>query len=148
MIYFIHCPMTARVKIGHAANPWQRFSKIQSDSPGKLVLLGAEPGGREREAELHERFAALRSRGEWFSAGAELIAYVASLPVVERLASGRRTYAATWGDSGLTDVDLEPLVGLSRAQLHRIRNGKSDTTVSVARAIRKYTGVNLLDLAA
>jgi hypothetical protein len=56
MIYFVRCSETNAVKIGYAVDPWKRFSKIQSDSPG------------------------LWRRGEWFDYGPDLQSHVASLP--------------------------------------------------------------------
>lgn len=82
MIYFVRCTETDAIKIGFADDPFRRFSKIQSDSPGKLELLAVEEGDRTREAELHRQFASDRKRGEWFRRSAALQAYAAALPVI------------------------------------------------------------------
>lgn len=80
MIYFVRCSETNAVKIGYAVDPWKRFSKIQSDSPGSLQLLAVQAGGRAEERELHKRYAGLWRRGEWFDYGPDLQSHVASLP--------------------------------------------------------------------
>jgi hypothetical protein len=58
------------VKIGVAVDPERRVRRLN----GELVRV--EPGGRERELELHRRFAALRVRGEWFQHKGELKRYL------------------------------------------------------------------------
>jgi hypothetical protein len=82
-VYFVHCQATDAVKIGFADDARKRFSKIQSDSPGDLRLLAVEDGGREREAELHARFAGARRRGEWFEFAPALREYVGGLPAIK-----------------------------------------------------------------
>jgi hypothetical protein len=81
-VYFVRCTETNLVKIGFAKDPFKRFSKIQSDSPAILELLAIEPGEKSREAEIHEQFASLRRRGEWFECGAAILNHVKALPVV------------------------------------------------------------------
>jgi hypothetical protein len=80
MIYFIACPETQAVKIGYATDPIRRFSKIQSDTPGELSILGVEDGGKDRESQLHRQFAADRRRGEWFNLSTDIRAHIATLP--------------------------------------------------------------------
>jgi hypothetical protein len=43
------------------------------------VLLATEPGGFERERELHAQFAHLRHTGEWFTEAPELAEYIDAL---------------------------------------------------------------------
>lgn len=79
-IYFIHAKGTRLVKIGYAADPWRRLNKIQCDTPRTVKMLAVEPGGREREDELHVQFKASRHRGEWFLLTDDLKEYIAQLP--------------------------------------------------------------------
>ena len=55
-------------KIGQTGNVQRRFNSLQACSPVKLVLAAywdsVEP---DEEKNLHERFKAYRSHGEWFS---------------------------------------------------------------------------------
>lgn len=79
-VYFVHDDHSDWLKIGFSENPWGRMSKMQADCPGELTLLAILQGGRDVEAEVHQRFASARERGEWFRFTPELRAYVASLP--------------------------------------------------------------------
>lgn len=83
-VYFIQDSATGFIKIGHTANAWHRMSKIQSDCPGQLTMLALEEGGEPREAELHQRFAQSRERGEWFSPTLALRTYIAELGEPQR----------------------------------------------------------------
>lgn len=78
-VYYVLAPDLAMVKIGFAENAAKRFSKIQSDSPARLVLVAVEEGGEELEAARHGQFAALRQRGEWFRFDGSLLEHVAAL---------------------------------------------------------------------
>lgn len=65
-VYYVLAPELDLIKIGFASDPKARFSKIQSDSPVRLVLLGFEEGDEATEAARHVMFGAYRQRGEWF----------------------------------------------------------------------------------
>ena len=64
------------IKIGKSNNIKLRISSLQCGSPVRLSVVGALRGDRERE--LHERFAKLRSHGEWFKPNAELLSLLES----------------------------------------------------------------------
>ena len=49
---------------------------LQTGCPGQLVLLLAHEGSLSDEADLHNRFAASYSRGEWFRPCPEILAYL------------------------------------------------------------------------
>jgi len=53
-------------KIGYSADPASRFSELQVGNPFPLQLAHFFGGDRDAEAEMHERFASQRVRGEWF----------------------------------------------------------------------------------
>lgn len=72
MLYFILHTRRNAVKIGYSADPAARLGGLQTSSPDRLRLLGVCPGDRNDEAALHERFAHLHLRGEWFRDGPEL----------------------------------------------------------------------------
>lgn len=79
-VYFVRHGETGPIKIGHTAgNPHSRISTLQTGAPEELLLLVAVPGGAAEEAMLHERFAALRVRGEWFRAESELMSFIEGL---------------------------------------------------------------------
>ncbi len=83
MIYFVTARELGAVKIGFAEKPQERFHTIQSHSPVTLNLERVMVGSREDEAGLHSRFAAHRTRGEWFSLTPEIEALMAGLPTHE-----------------------------------------------------------------
>ena len=90
------------VKIGHTRNFAKRLGALANGSPVPLELIGAMPGGRDEERELHRRFAHLRGPGEWFRATGELLAFVSSLPKMERLpmAEARLSVRRQWSCGG------------------------------------------------
>lgn len=77
MIYFIQDTSVLNIKIGFTGgNPEDRRAALQTGSPIGLVLLGTTPGGKEKEAELHQRFASARVHGEWFKPVPELLQFI------------------------------------------------------------------------
>jgi hypothetical protein len=86
MAYFIRCGQF--IKIGASSSPLGRLHTIRNTG-GVLAprgldlsaseLINVEPGGFEREKELHIKFAHLREVGEWFRETPELIDYIESL---------------------------------------------------------------------
>jgi len=86
IVYFIRCQEF--VKIGISKNPAARLQQIRrgggSHFPRLLdveasELISTEPGGRNREHELHLRFKHLRHTGEWFTEAPELTEYINNL---------------------------------------------------------------------
>lgn len=73
--YFIRAG-TGPVKIGTTTDLAKRLRIIQCSCPDVAVCMGYLDGNRERE--LHDRFAALRMRGEWFRPGPKLLAFIAA----------------------------------------------------------------------
>ncbi len=63
------------VKIGRSNNPTTRLSSIQNGSPFEIRIIWSTPGDIERQ--LHDRFAHLRIRGEWFRLTSELTSFFA-----------------------------------------------------------------------
>lgn len=70
-VYFLR--FGDRVKIGYTGNLAQRLRALPHDE-----LLGTIPGDESTEWDLHERFAHLRIKGEWFRAEPELLEFIAS----------------------------------------------------------------------
>jgi hypothetical protein len=81
-VYFIRAGH--RIKIGFSINPGMRLTSIRSGmckaphglDTSKARIVALEPGGRERELELHQQFAHLREAGEWFRRAPELNTYI------------------------------------------------------------------------
>lgn len=76
-VYFIREGAAGSIKIGTTqGSPHGRLRSMQTGNSSDLVLLAAIPGDAGLEKRLHERFAALRIRGEWFQATSELLAFI------------------------------------------------------------------------
>lgn len=125
-VYYVIAPDVGLAKIGYAEHARKRFSKIQSDSPVRLVLAAVEDGGADVEAARHLQFADLRRRGEWFAHEGSLAEHVASLPPL-----------------GAKQPSLHArviAVGISKAHASQIINGKHRPSLPLAVAIWQATG--------
>lgn len=74
-VYFIQSGQDGPIKIGFTQNVLSRFRALHTSSPLALRLLGAIPGSRATEKELHRRFSSERIRlnAEWFTPSPELL---------------------------------------------------------------------------
>ncbi len=78
VVYFIQAGEGGRIKIGRTSSIRRRLTKMQTDAPCLLRLLGFSP--RLVEAVLHRRFDAYRvARTEWFEPAPEIVEFAASL---------------------------------------------------------------------
>ena len=68
------------IKIGLSKTPKGRLRTLQTGHPRELVLLASLEGSRRLEREIHERFANLRLRGEWFRDDGEIRKWLRSSP--------------------------------------------------------------------
>jgi hypothetical protein len=74
-VYFIRAGEAGPVKIGYSRNAESRHRGIQTSHYDALhVIRIIKDGGRATERWLHERFAALRVRLEWFQFDADMLA--------------------------------------------------------------------------
>jgi hypothetical protein len=85
-VYFIRCE--GYIKIGYAIAPHKRLRQLQATDGTKYpegincstaALIQTEPGGFDRERELHSKFSHLRHTGEWFTESKELTDYIKGL---------------------------------------------------------------------
>jgi hypothetical protein len=82
-VYFIQAEIGGPVKIGVAQDVSKRLAAMQIGSPFPLrvvKVIDTGSGGYYLERKLHERFAHLRERGEWFRVDPEFADFV-SLPL-------------------------------------------------------------------
>lgn len=84
-VYFVQAGDA--VKIGMSKDIPKRLRTLRTMSPLPLELLGAVPGGRQEEAELHREWATQRLHGEWFRAAPELLGRIADLCRADALAA-------------------------------------------------------------
>jgi hypothetical protein len=93
-VYFIHAPEVGRIKIGYTdGQPLARLRDLNCGSPVALVGLGIVAGTYAGERELHERFAGLRRRLEWFEAAPALLRFI-------------RTHARPWPKERIARVPV------------------------------------------
>lgn len=66
-VYFIQREDDGPIKIGTAADLFERLSGLSAGDWRPIRLLGAIPGGRAKEQALHARFRPFGVGGEWFN---------------------------------------------------------------------------------
>ena len=71
------------IEIGVSVNPVARCRELNAE------LLRAEPGGRGREADLHNVFRQWRVSGEWFHAAPPILSYIEHSQTAENVPSDR-----------------------------------------------------------
>lgn len=79
-VYFLQ-RQDGLIKIGYSQDAKVRASQLHGPIGQRLRLLATMPGGCEKEAELHKRFARHRVRGEWFNPSPEITDFINSLPL-------------------------------------------------------------------
>jgi hypothetical protein len=83
-VYFIRSERGGPVKIGIARDIDSRLMSLQTAHPYPLKVIAVIPsGGKSKERELHQRFAADRLNGEWFEWNAEIEEFVNGIQSLE-----------------------------------------------------------------
>lgn len=77
-VYFVRGGAGA-IKIGFTGDLRQRLSRMQTDTPESLTLLGAARGGEPLALELHRLLSTDKISGEWFKPTARVVATIASV---------------------------------------------------------------------
>lgn len=137
-----------RIKIGHSMKPVARFSKVASDAPYPCTYLGAWPGSVADELDIHDKFHAIRSHGEWFAATEELLSFIAANVVVAQEATKKRTIVfdtdsplTAWRKrSGLTQQQLAAALGICVAHVCHLEQGRNNPSLPIALKIKKLAG--------
>lgn len=78
VVYFVQAE-NGRIKIGNTKYIDTRLDIMRGQSPLAITLLATCKGGRRKEFELHQRFAAHRLHGEWFEPHPDILAEIAQL---------------------------------------------------------------------
>lgn len=86
------------IKIGYTADPAARVSVLNSQLRRNVEYLGLEMGHRDREKELHAKFAKYRVWREWFKPARPLIRYIFNntLGYDEFIELRREQFKANW----------------------------------------------------
>lgn len=85
LCYFIGSA-DGHIKIGYSKDIWRRFSEIRNGVPFEIEMLATVRGGRYREGYYHQKFAASRAFGEWFTRTPEIEVEIARLTQLEKVA--------------------------------------------------------------
>lgn len=80
-IYFIQCGTQGPIKIGFTKDILKRMQTLQTANHEKLHIIGMIAGSEQEEVVLHQKFAPLVIRGEWFQPNSTLLEYIHSLPL-------------------------------------------------------------------
>jgi site-specific recombinase XerD len=106
-IYFSQAGENGPIKIGRSVDVDRRAADIQVSSAEKLRVLATISSDPALERELHQRFAAFRLNGEWFSPAEPLIAFIDSLPKqgAASISSVRAKLFARRNFGGIATVD-------------------------------------------
>lgn len=75
-VYFAEATGLGRVKIGVANDPQTRLRGLMTGSAVSLSLIGIMPGDESLEREIHEKFSAFRTHGEWFDLSEEIREFI------------------------------------------------------------------------
>ena len=79
-VYFAQALDGGPIKIGCTQNPHMRMKMLRAKGGAPVWPLALVSGSLKDEAQLHWKFRHLRIRGEWYTPGLELLAFIATLP--------------------------------------------------------------------
>jgi hypothetical protein len=79
LLYFVITDEGQYIKIGKTHDMDARLSALQGGNPHVLSIVACFAGKGHLESELHERFAHLRVRNEWFEYTQEIADCIAEL---------------------------------------------------------------------
>jgi len=122
--YIIRAGLAGPVKIGKADDVETRREALQTAHHETLHVLRVIDTHFDAEPILHERFAALRIRGEWFEFSKEMLTFVPDAPVAPESVTPTGT---SWGEllAPWSDRDIAKRIGCSMAIVKRWRQGVS-----------------------
>lgn len=78
MIYFLRKPDGSAIKIGTTIRLGERLRQLAVEHGPGLEVLAVVEGSFEKECALHRQFAHLRTVGEWFEPGDDLLGFIVS----------------------------------------------------------------------
>lgn len=141
------------VKIGWSRDPEKRLSKVNSDTPTAVQLVGYIPATIAQEAELHRLLAPWRMSNEWYRLVGPVAAFVAMLPSRPKVGgrqlkdvSARSALSAWRLSAGLTLKQAGELLGLTKSHLCGIESGQRKLGPKKANEVSFITGVPAAEL--
>lgn len=143
-----------RVKIGWSSDLMKRLTKLQTDCPDEVRLLGVVPATVRQEQELHRLLAAYCISREWFRLEGAVSAFVSMLPRPQpKLARYRKVQLdetahplKRWrADNEWTLERLASAVGTGVSHLSCIENRHHLPSLAMWGRINKVTGLPLTD---
>ncbi len=116
-VYFVRASESGHIKIGFTAgDPMVRMGALQTGNHEELQLIVAIRAPQTKERELHQRFAALNTKGEWFKSDPSLLGFIEAL----RWASDFDRYDAPAESAacpyGLCEEQVRVVVGYMQAR--------------------------------
>jgi hypothetical protein len=136
-VYFVEATNTGLIKIGTTENLGRRLSKMATDCPVPLTILGTSD--RLDESEVHARFAACRRVGEWFSPTDELRGFIKNNTLPFTPSPSLRKRVLTLFGKYLADIATACCVNASTVWRWKQEFDRSGR-------IRKITGTDLVYL--
>jgi len=98
LVYFIYCEQIKMVKIGLTTDLKSRLAALRASYGLKLTVAAVIENKRDngvsledQESDLHERFTAHRTKGEWFRLSSGILEYILlhiflTIPALEKIA--------------------------------------------------------------
>jgi hypothetical protein len=75
-IYFLECLPDGPVKIGYSRKLSRRLLALTATNGSETRFLGAIPGSKSQEQDLHDRFKHVRSHHEWYYCHIDLLQFL------------------------------------------------------------------------
>lgn len=124
-VYFIRQGVTGPVKIGVANDVVKRLRQLQTNQSVALRIIRIVKGGRDEESALHQRFAARRLTGEWFTFSDEMTSENFGyedlpIPLIKRN-SGRNFPDNAWGRERCLHQEILAIIGGAEVLARRMR---------------------------
>jgi hypothetical protein len=135
-VYFLKAQ--GLIKIGYSANVMRRVESVLSPFAEGGEVLGIIPGDRALEAFMHQKFAAFRTHGEWFTPAEDILRFIAMLDApsaVEQDKEDDRTLIQMYEDKYIEDcADC----------LHALRRGlREDEREDCLPSVARWCGIPL-----
>lgn len=134
-----------RVKIGWSADPVRRLSKIQSDCPEIVTLLGVIEASIEQEREAHALLAPWRVHREWYSRRGLVAKFVSMLPPpAPRVVVVESGYPLKkWRlENRLSQAELANAVGVHAMTVSRWELGHTEPNKTQRASLSRLTGLS------